>query len=160
MTTPNPNKLHELLGQAIKDIQLVKKDDRYSIDFYVLHAQSPFHGEVRESSAPCKVCLAGAWLANTKKAPRTKEFWLQAGHFPTNTKLKDLLALDNLRLGRVAEACKIFYSLERYKKEINKELSKKRKPFIPFYGQPTKDDWKAFIAQCKRMHKMLVKLDI
>lgn len=87
---PLPDDLGNLLRVALDDVQLIRKDKRYVLDFSVWHqaAWTP--------RRPCHVCLAGAVLAKEFKVPANKNA------FPIYTTENDkLLMLNRLRCGAV-----------------------------------------------------------
>jgi hypothetical protein len=54
-----PNKKSELLKLALRDLEVVEKDDKYTVDMHNYYCQK---------MDSCYVCLAGAVMANTLDA--------------------------------------------------------------------------------------------
>ena len=100
MKTWNPESLASVLEQALADLKLVEKDERYVVDmghFYKLYAD-----------AKCHVCLAGAVLAKTlENSPQNNIF------VPAHPNSSALFALDYLRQGFIHRAFRRFYGDEK-----------------------------------------------
>ena len=90
-----PRKLWKLAQVAYDDLQAVRRSPSYIVGMHRWHMPGVVPGT-------CNVCLAGAVMAKTLKAP--KHLMLNPFDYPPAT-CRKLLALDNLRAGDVGAAC-------------------------------------------------------
>ena len=84
-----PDKLSDLILVAIADLTKAERSPRYRIDMATWH----------RPNAQCAVCLAGAVMAFTLRIP--KEQHILPDHTSTKHSRSKLLALDEIRCGRV-----------------------------------------------------------
>ena len=90
-----PRKLWKLAQVAYDDLQAVRRSPSYIVGMHRWHMPGLVPGT-------CKVCLAGAVMAKTLRAP--KNLMLNPSDYPPATYRK-LLALDNVRGGDIGAAC-------------------------------------------------------
>lgn len=90
-------KLHELLGLAIADFELILVDPKYDVDF------GYWHDSIENDGDRCNVCLAGSIMVRTYKAPPNQE----PDHLGVNTGRR-LHTVDMLRQGRIRDALQEF----------------------------------------------------
>lgn len=88
-----PDKPSELIMLALKDLNLVRGDDRYKIDMICWHVKY-------RTEEVCRVCLAGSVMAKTLHATIEDDAGIRPEFYETDTKCK-LEALDNFRQGHV-----------------------------------------------------------
>lgn len=85
-----PDKPSELIRLALKDLELVEKDDHYVVDMDTWHEYIRFKSK-------CSVCLAGSVMAKSLDA--SPYLSLNMRHF---SQVGKLMALDNFRLGYIS----------------------------------------------------------
>ena len=95
-----PNKLGKLLRVALADLLKVEQDPAYTVRMYQWHLPTGCD-EDGDENPTCLVCLAGATMAKTLKAP--VDVCVAPDMYPPAIAAK-LQALDNLRAGNVARA--------------------------------------------------------
>lgn len=86
-----PDKPSKLLKLALHDLKLCEKDSNYNINMEV------FHQKILGDKA-CSVCLAGAIMAKSLKAEKTK--FCVPTYFPSWRKLE---AVDYFRNGKIRD---------------------------------------------------------
>jgi hypothetical protein len=98
--TTLPDKPSDLLELALHDLELCEADGRYEIRMLLWHAPL-------DDRPGCMVCLAGAVLSQTCKAPMNIQIWVPSMANGTDIPERianQLTAIDALRTGRVDEA--------------------------------------------------------
>lgn len=90
-----PRKLWKLAQVAYDDLKAVRRSPTYIVGMHRWHMPGVVPGT-------CKVCLAGAVMAKTLKAP--KNLMLGPSDYPPATYRK-LLAVNDVRTGHVGAAC-------------------------------------------------------
>jgi len=94
-----PEKLSDAIRLALRDLELVEKDDRYEIDMEEWHLGA--YGNTR-----CHVCLAGAVMAKTCNVPIEEELY---SHDFKDEWENTFEALDYVREFRLGFALDVFY---------------------------------------------------
>lgn len=101
-----PDKPSELIRLALSDLNQVEAmDDTYKINMEVWHTPlSSFKGQI------CRVCLAGAVMANTMQVPLTLD--MEPYDFEDIKIRKRLQSLNHFRLGAILSGIMTFYEIE------------------------------------------------
>src|SRR6187431_2046651 len=95
-----PNKLSDLLELAVRDAQACEADPRYRLDMSAWH--------VPDGVGPCRVCMAGAVMAQTiHLAPSERAtLFMGVSQAPAvDESARQLLAINDMRTGDFDDAC-------------------------------------------------------
>ena len=91
-----PEKLSDCIDVALKDLELVVGDPRYTVDFGEWH--EPVESQFRK---PCAVCFAGSVMAKSLGIDPAKK--MIPSDFDDHSKIR-LKAIDYIRHGRLSSA--------------------------------------------------------
>lgn len=96
------------LRQALADLEIIEKDDRYRVDMWAWHApanQLNWTSEEESEQNKCHVCLAGAVLARNGAAEPDEHVWMSA----VEPKLfAQMEAIDMFRRGAIESGLRLW----------------------------------------------------
>lgn len=137
-----PNKPSKLILLALKDLELVEKDERYAVNMHTWH---------RPKDGICQVCLAGSVLAKSLKF--SNEEYTNGVYFESNFEKSEgekLSFLDRVRMKSRLMIPNIYFQIEDdVKVKLSSEIYEL--PYTNYESNPS--EFKTYLRELAKIFK-------